>query len=259
MSGGRSEAEVLKTCVIAWCKGSLRGSELVAELKMAGFHGCLVMQIAGAVYLLMFTNEEDKQVVLARLDLTQWFTKVKGSTLGVQVGSRSAWLLVVGIPMHLWSKETFRRIAQLWGRLIRVEDATTEPRGFERARFLIETTSLDRIDETLELALGAWSGRIRIQEVEVVRSHDLVCHCKDSDTLVSSEDKQGDLDKFQMLRDNPIYAPVVASSPADIDRVAAWDEWVGVVDRYEGSKSEHMDVMRCLLLGHDTQKQGAAE
>ncbi|KAK9031817.1 hypothetical protein V6N11_056105 [Hibiscus sabdariffa] len=30
-----------------------------------------------------------------------------------------------------------------------------------------------------------------------------------------------------------------------------WDEWVGVVDRSEGTRSEHVDVMLCeSMLGH---------
>ncbi|KAK8500859.1 hypothetical protein V6N13_097562 [Hibiscus sabdariffa] len=65
-------------------------------------------------------------------------------------------------------------------------------------------------------------------------------------TVVSSEDKQGESEKFQTVWDNSTYMPEVASSLAKIDGVAAWDEWVGVVDRNEDYKTDHLDVMRCL-------------
>ncbi|KAK8656375.1 hypothetical protein V6N13_098328 [Hibiscus sabdariffa] len=125
--------EVLTTCAVAWCKGSLRGTELLATLKREGFTGFSLMRISGAAYLLMFTNEEDMRDMISRPAINQWFTKIEGWKPGVQIGSRSAWLSVVGIPIHLWSEGMFRNIAQVWGSLIRVEDATAEPQSFERA------------------------------------------------------------------------------------------------------------------------------
>ncbi|KAK8603852.1 hypothetical protein V6N13_096321 [Hibiscus sabdariffa] len=116
-----------------------------------------------------------RQAVLARPNLTQWFTKVEVWTSEVHVGSRSAWLSMVGIPMHLWSEETFCRIAQLWGKLIRVEDATAEPQSFKRAR-----------------GVGSGGGSQTSGNCEV--------------------------------------------------------RGLGVVDRNARSKSEHMDVMRCVQL-----------
>ncbi|KAL4388647.1 hypothetical protein GQ457_09G025200 [Hibiscus cannabinus] len=140
--------EVLTTCAVAWCKGSLCGMELLAALKREGFTGFSMMRISGAAYLLMFTNEEDMRDMVSRPTIKQWFTKIEGWKPGVQIGSRSVWLSVVGIPIHLWSEGTFYSIAQVWGSLIRVEDATAEPQSFEHARFLIETSCVDRIEET---------------------------------------------------------------------------------------------------------------
>ncbi|KAK8713610.1 hypothetical protein V6N13_148822 [Hibiscus sabdariffa] len=119
--------EVLNSCAVAWCTGDIRGVSLVAELKHACFVGCSVMQIAGAVVLLMFTTEDERQAMLERSDLTQWFAKVEAWRPEITITNRSAWLSVVGLPMHLWLEESFNRIAQLWGRLIRVENATLEP------------------------------------------------------------------------------------------------------------------------------------
>ncbi|KAL4333815.1 hypothetical protein GQ457_07G003280 [Hibiscus cannabinus] len=223
--------EVLTTCAVAWCKGSLRGMELLVDLKREGFTGFSMMRISGAAYLLMFTNEEDMRDLISRPAIKQWFTKIEGWKPRVQIGSRSVWLSVVGIPIHLWSEDTFCNIAQVWGSLIRVEDATAEPQSFERARFLIETSCVDRIEETLKLFWGEESYRIRIQEVEVVHSHDLMCNCADSDTVVSSKDKQGAVDKLQLVRDNPIFAPVNC------------DEWLGLLDRNIEVISDHVDVM----------------
>ncbi|KAK8644417.1 hypothetical protein V6N13_123724 [Hibiscus sabdariffa] len=103
---------MLSTCAVVWCKGSLRGTKLLAELKREGFIGCSMMRIAGAAYLLMFTTEEDRRAMLSRPAIKQWFTKVEEWKPRVQIGSRSAWLSVVGIPMNLSSEGTFQSIAQ---------------------------------------------------------------------------------------------------------------------------------------------------
>ncbi|KAL4308766.1 hypothetical protein GQ457_01G017430 [Hibiscus cannabinus] len=80
--------EVLSTCAVVWCKGSLRGTELLAELKREGFTSYSMMRIAGAAYLLMFTNEEDKRAMISRTAIKQWFTKVEKWKPGVQIGRR---------------------------------------------------------------------------------------------------------------------------------------------------------------------------
>ncbi|KAL4386790.1 hypothetical protein GQ457_09G019190 [Hibiscus cannabinus] len=235
--------EVLTTCAVAWCKGSLRGMELLADLKREGFTGFSMMRISGAAYLLMFTNEEDMRDLISRPAIKQWFTKIEGWKPGVQIRSRSVWLSMVGIPIHLWSEDTFCNIAQVWGSLIRVEDATAEPQNFECARFLIETSCVDRIEEMLKLFWGEESYRIRIQKVEVVHSHDLMCNCADSDTVVSSEDKQEVVDKIQLVRDNPTFAPVMLPSHVDVGGDVNCDEWSGLVDRNIEVIADHVDVL----------------
>ncbi|KAK8694492.1 hypothetical protein V6N13_072042 [Hibiscus sabdariffa] len=126
-----AKREVLNSCTVSWCTGDIRGASLVAEIKQAGFVGCSVMRIAGAVVLLMFTNEDERHAMLERSDLKKWFAEVEAWRPEITITNRSAWLSVVGLPMHLWLEESFNRIAQFWGRLIRVEDATLEPQSFE--------------------------------------------------------------------------------------------------------------------------------
>ncbi|KAL4319583.1 hypothetical protein GQ457_18G006290 [Hibiscus cannabinus] len=191
--------EVLTTCAVAWCKGSLRGMELLADLKREGFTGFSMMRISGAAYLLMFTNEKDMIDLISRPAIKQWFTKIEGWKLGFKLGR--------GVFGYQW-----------WGYLF-------------ICGLKIRSATLLRIEETLKLFWGEESYRIRIQEVEVVHSHDLLCNCADSNTVVSSEDKQGAVDKLQLVRDNPTFAPVNC------------DEWLGLVDRNIEVISDHVDVL----------------
>ncbi|KAK8690494.1 hypothetical protein V6N13_074027 [Hibiscus sabdariffa] len=155
----------------------------------------------------MFTTVDERQTMLERSDMSKWFVNVEAWRPELTITNRSAWLSVVGLPMHLWSEESFNCISQLWGRLIRVEEATLEPQSFEQARILIETHILARVEETVELILGDWSGQIRVQDVEVVHSHDVVCHCESSELLALSDVDPSEGANPRVCRVNPLFVP----------------------------------------------------
>ncbi|KAL4369232.1 hypothetical protein GQ457_05G026620 [Hibiscus cannabinus] len=160
--------EVLHTCAVAWCRGSLRGKALVEALHSANMKGCSVMRISGDAVLLMFETVEDRQAVLDRPDLEKWFLKVVAWSPKVRIDRRWVWLSLVGLSMHLWSTTTFTNIAHLWGQLVRLEDSTQEPTSFERARCLVETSRMAHIGEMVEVRGReedeVW--RVWVQEVE---------------------------------------------------------------------------------------------
>ncbi|KAK8690498.1 hypothetical protein V6N13_074031 [Hibiscus sabdariffa] len=189
------------------------------------------MRIAGAVVLLMFTTVDERQTMLERSDMSKWFVNVEAWRPELTITNRSAWLSIV------------------------VEEATLEPQSFEQARILIETNILARAEETVELILGDWSGRIRLQEVEVVHSHDVVCHCESSELLAPSEGANP-----RVCRANPLFAPelgvlnllfvpelgVSTGVDSGQDRespMVVWDECVGLLDRETGLGLERFDVM----------------
>ncbi|KAL4271658.1 hypothetical protein GQ457_13G012480 [Hibiscus cannabinus] len=159
--------EVMDSCAVAWCKEGLRGRALVEELRRAEIRGCSVMRISGAMVLLMFVTTEERQALLDRYDLDQWFARIVAWSPEVRLDSRSVWVSVVGLPIHLWSHETFANLASLCGKLIRVECSTMEPQSFERARFFIESDKMDRIEEMVEVKTSeGLVVQVRVQESE---------------------------------------------------------------------------------------------
>ncbi|KAK8685658.1 hypothetical protein V6N13_041657 [Hibiscus sabdariffa] len=84
------------------------------------------------------------------------------------------------------------------------------PGSFERARFLMETSWMERIEETVELVEGEDSViRVQVQEVKVIHSHDMVCSCdKDSDGESeggANEVRFNELQVVQMSGLNPLF------------------------------------------------------
>ena len=57
------------------------------------------------------------------LHLTRWNPKV--GCFGQGVGIKEAWVRVVGLSLHMWSKEVFKKIAHGCGGFIVVDEDTT--------------------------------------------------------------------------------------------------------------------------------------
>ncbi|KAL4333280.1 hypothetical protein GQ457_07G008010 [Hibiscus cannabinus] len=194
-----SKKEVLETCAVAWCKGRLRGEALVTELRRVGFTGCSVLRAAGDVVLLLFVTAEERQSMLDRSDLDKWFAKVLPWSPDIGFDSHSVWLSVLGVPMQFWSQDTFRNVAQLWGSLVRLDESTVDPKSFEQARLLIETKHWDRIMETIEVDCDGRLVPVRVQELEVVHAHDVVCRCEEVDASNEESDRETTQDDLAEL------------------------------------------------------------
>ncbi|KAK8686410.1 hypothetical protein V6N13_125435 [Hibiscus sabdariffa] len=164
------------------------------------------MRAARDVILLLFVTEEKRKSVLDRTDLDKWFLRVLPWSPDIVLDSQSAWISVFRIPVHFWSPGTFENIAQLWGSLVRLDENTLEPRSFEQARMLIETKQLERIEETIEVDCNGKFVPIRVQEVEVIHPHDIVCQCEMVD------DSSENTDNSKEGRDVPRDAPTVSSA-----------------------------------------------
>ncbi|KAL4353219.1 hypothetical protein GQ457_06G009120 [Hibiscus cannabinus] len=167
--------EVLDSCAVAWCKEGLRGRALVEELRRAEICGCSVMRISGAMVLLMFVTTEERQALLDRYDLDRWFARIVA-----------------------WSPK--------WGKLIRVEGSTMEPQSFERAMFFIKSDKMDRIEEMVEVKTSeGLVVQVRVQEVEVVHSHDVICPCEQKSEKDDSVDVPNGVCEGPVTRENPLF------------------------------------------------------
>ncbi|KAK8502993.1 hypothetical protein V6N12_067671 [Hibiscus sabdariffa] len=139
-------------------------SDLGDALRAENVGGVRVMQISGSSFDHVFDwNEAESALVNHRV-----------------------WISVFGVPIHVWASETFERLVAYWGSVIQVVEKTVEPSSFEKGNVLIETTSMDRIEECLELRIKDKSFPIRITKADTFlcgRRYYCVCksHCSDSD------------------------------------------------------------------------------
>ncbi|KAK5838818.1 hypothetical protein PVK06_007557 [Gossypium arboreum] len=71
---------------------------------------------------------------------------------------------VAGIPLHCWNFETFKRVAELWGKLISMRDSLNGSYFYKKLEMLISINHPQQIDDLIMLEVGACKFPIRIKE-----------------------------------------------------------------------------------------------
>ncbi|KAK9012101.1 hypothetical protein V6N11_040170 [Hibiscus sabdariffa] len=159
--------EVISRCSIGRYRFPISNSDLTEALRLEKVGGVRVMRIFGSSVLLIFDDEEARQRVMESDMLSNWFDHVVDwNEAESAMVNRRVWLSVYGVPIHAWASGTFKRLVAHWGSVIQVAEATVELSSFERGRVLIETTSLDRIEECVELRVKDKIFPIRIAKAE---------------------------------------------------------------------------------------------
>ncbi|KAK8480014.1 hypothetical protein V6N12_020174 [Hibiscus sabdariffa] len=132
MEGSEMEDFLLvwQCCLIGWCWSPISNSSLAKEIHLERIIGVHVMRISRLRVLLIFDS-----------------VKVR-----------------FGVPVHTWSCENFERLVSYWGSVVLIEEATLEPSSFEHGRVLIETSTIDRIEEQDSSSSSGESVRVREEE-----------------------------------------------------------------------------------------------
>ena len=68
--------------------------------------------------------------------------------------TRRVWIAIYGVPMHRWIEANFKAIAQVWGRLIRLEQEVDDTMNYESMNILIDSDHFDRIQGDILLHIG---------------------------------------------------------------------------------------------------------
>ncbi|GAB4852139.1 hypothetical protein Ancab_016329 [Ancistrocladus abbreviatus] len=55
------------------------------------------------------------------------------------------------IPLHSWSEDIFKKLAQWWGTCVKIDNNTIHSKCFDYVRFAVHTASVDQIRESIRL------------------------------------------------------------------------------------------------------------
>jgi len=79
--------------------------------------------------------------------LEKWFYSINDWTERDVCQTRRIWLEIVGLPLQFWSETNIRRLAANWGDVVLVEKETSTLESGASAKVLIDTLSMQQIEE----------------------------------------------------------------------------------------------------------------
>nr|GEX97041.1 RNA-directed DNA polymerase, eukaryota [Tanacetum cinerariifolium] len=133
--------------------GRVKEFASLANLKMALYNECFMdikIQYMGEFLVLMeFVNEKSLKLFRDNVSAISWFLQVIQASLDFVTKGRIAWIEIEGIPLKIWSDNTFKRIAAKWGELLDIDDH--EETCFHSKRLCILTKDYRSILEDFKI------------------------------------------------------------------------------------------------------------
>ncbi|GJY38388.1 RNA-directed DNA polymerase, eukaryota, reverse transcriptase zinc-binding domain protein [Tanacetum coccineum] len=105
--------------------------------------------MGGYWVMIKFQSEEAKKTFQSNVGIGTWFAKIQQASTDFFVEGRVAWVDIEGVPLKMWSDNTFKRIASKWGTLIHVD--SHEDGNFYTKRICINTNITSNILESFKI------------------------------------------------------------------------------------------------------------
>ncbi|RVW98940.1 Transposon TX1 uncharacterized 149 kDa protein [Vitis vinifera] len=147
--------EQLGRCLVGCFGGSPESIPSLPSLKRWAYEVWLlkgelrISRLGGALVLFEFQNKWEADMVLLRASsrfkdreflLQRWGPAV-GCTWK-ESHAKEVWVRVVGLPLHLWSREVFKRIGDCCGGFVAVDEETTLFSQLQWARILVKDSGM---------------------------------------------------------------------------------------------------------------------
>ncbi|GKA33568.1 nucleotide-binding alpha-beta plait domain-containing protein [Tanacetum coccineum] len=125
----------------------------LANLKLAlaneGFMDIVIKYMGELWVMLEFKSASSVLKFKESIGAMSWFSQVTEVTNEFEVKGRIAWIEVEGVPFRLWTRNTFARIADKWGKLLDVDDQ--DDSCFHSKRLCVQMKSSKSIQEEFKI------------------------------------------------------------------------------------------------------------
>nr|GEV11082.1 hypothetical protein [Tanacetum cinerariifolium] len=106
--------------------GRVKEFASLANLKVAigneGFSKNTIKYMGELWVMLEFHSMETLNKFRKNISIASWFSQIINATSDFETEGRIAWVKVEGVPLKLWSGNTFRPITAKWGKFLDVDD-----------------------------------------------------------------------------------------------------------------------------------------
>ncbi|GJY03282.1 nucleotide-binding alpha-beta plait domain-containing protein [Tanacetum coccineum] len=147
--------------------GKVKNFESLSNLKVVlvneGFDNIDLKYMGGYWVMVKFQSGEAKKTFQSNVGIGTWFAKIQQASTDLFVEGRVAWVDIEGVPLKMWSDNTFKRIASKWGTLIHVD--SHEDGNFYTKRICINTNIISNILESFKIIYRGKLFWVRAKEV----------------------------------------------------------------------------------------------
>ncbi|KAL8528688.1 hypothetical protein ACS0TY_006222 [Phlomoides rotata] len=138
-NSSEEDRELLSRCFSGQLKMDFNWPDVQGDIQVAS-EGRFIVKYRGGDMVLIFPHE-DREINSDDLGvLIKWFEFLEPWSEKDIHNIRLVWSLWYGIPMHAWNKKFFRLVSLKFGKMIKVDESTTNKSNVHRARILIRTS-----------------------------------------------------------------------------------------------------------------------
>ncbi|GKA28423.1 RNA-directed DNA polymerase, eukaryota [Tanacetum coccineum] len=104
-----------------------------------------------------------KRITPDNVGVSSWFSEIRQASFDINPDGRIVWVEIEGVPLKLWTLNTFKRIVTRWGNLIDTNDS--DGNCFHSKRLCLFTKSISNIYENFKIIFRGKVYWIRAKEV----------------------------------------------------------------------------------------------
>ncbi|GJW04195.1 RNA-directed DNA polymerase, eukaryota, reverse transcriptase zinc-binding domain protein [Tanacetum coccineum] len=147
--------------------GKVKDFGAVSNLKVVlgneGFDNIVLRYLGGLWVMIEFTSVEAKEKFQSNVSTGTWFSQLHQASNDFIIDGRVTWVEIEGMPLKVWSENTFKQIASKWGALFNVDDP--EEGCLHKKRLCIYMTGMSNIFESFKLIYKGKAYWVRAKEV----------------------------------------------------------------------------------------------
>nr|GEX60977.1 RNA-directed DNA polymerase, eukaryota [Tanacetum cinerariifolium] len=122
---------------------------LCTLLTNEGFPKTNLTYLGGLWVMIELVNESTRNKLLLHSEVKSWFHVIQLATHDFVTDEQVVWVDIEGVPLNLWSRDTFLKIGKKWRESIDIEENLVS--SFARKRLCIKTNRPDNILEKFKI------------------------------------------------------------------------------------------------------------
>ncbi|GKA27174.1 nucleotide-binding alpha-beta plait domain-containing protein [Tanacetum coccineum] len=163
--------------------GKVKELSSLTNLKLVlaneGFD-CIKLKYLGGFWVMIeFQSVLAKEKLKDNVAVGYWFSQLQQASNDFLIDERIAWVDIEGVPLKVWSKSTFNRIASKWGDILHIDQ---EDEVFHSKRICVKMKIVENIFESFKIISKGSVFWVRAKEVSSWTPDFAEENDKDSDT-----------------------------------------------------------------------------